>query len=81
MIRPFKRGNTLKDIAVPMADILNELHVQLSEYKALKEQIGPVSLVDPQITQPVVSASASQSSSAVSDMITGSGSGSGSSTA
>ncbi|KKZ64850.1 adenylate cyclase [[Emmonsia] crescens] len=81
MIRPFKRGNTLKDIAVPMADILNELHVQLSEYKALKEQIGPVSLVDPQITQPVVSVSASQSSSAVSDMITGSGSGSGSSTA
>ncbi|OAX78693.1 hypothetical protein ACJ72_06997 [Emergomyces africanus] len=83
MIRPFKRGNTLKDMAIPMDDILGELQVQLSEYKALKDQMGPVSLVDHQITHPAVSAleSASQSSSAVSDMINGNGSGSGSSTA
>ncbi|KAK2803411.1 cysteinyl-tRNA synthetase [Onygenales sp. PD_10] len=39
MMRPFVRGNTLKDIAVPMADILKQLQTQLSEFKAMKETI------------------------------------------
>ncbi|KAG5302661.1 hypothetical protein I7I50_02966 [Histoplasma capsulatum G186AR] len=83
MIRPFNSAAALKDIAIPMADILTELQVQLSEFKALKEQIDPPSLASHQIPHPAVSVlkSANQSSSAVSDMITGSGSRSGSSPA
>ncbi|EQL38093.1 hypothetical protein RJZ56_004331 [Blastomyces dermatitidis] len=78
MIRPFNRANSLKDIAVPMAEILGELQVQLSEYKALKEQIDPSSLVSHQVPHAAVSVlkSAGQSSSAVSDMLAGGSSGS-----
>lgn len=42
MMRPFRSGDRLEDHAVPMADILKQLQVQLAEFKALKEQINVV---------------------------------------
>ncbi|KAL1966282.1 hypothetical protein VTN77DRAFT_4635 [Rasamsonia byssochlamydoides] len=40
MMRPFKPGDTLKDHAIPMSDLLLQLQTQLAEFKALKEQLG-----------------------------------------
>ncbi|EEH19398.2 hypothetical protein PABG_01717 [Paracoccidioides brasiliensis Pb03] len=69
MMRPFKRGNSLKDIAVPMSDILNQLKVQLSEFRALKESISPIAdSQDPQQSLAVLK-SPIQSSSALSDIM------------
>ena len=39
MMRPFRAGDKLEDHAVPMADILKQLQVQLAEFKALKEKM------------------------------------------
>jgi len=47
MMRPFRPGDRLEDHAVPMADILKQLQVQLAEFKALKDQI---SVMDPSIS-------------------------------
>ena len=49
MMRPFRPGDRLEDHAVPMADILKQLQVQLAEFKALKDQI---SVMDPSISVP-----------------------------
>ncbi|EEH38221.2 adenylate cyclase [Paracoccidioides lutzii Pb01] len=69
MMRPFKRGNSLKDIAVPMSDILNQLKVQLSEFRALKESISPIiDSRDPPQSLAVLK-SPIQSSSALSDIM------------
>ncbi|PGH06913.1 hypothetical protein AJ79_06386 [Helicocarpus griseus UAMH5409] len=81
MMRPFKKGYTIKDIAVPMADILGQLQVQLSEFKALKEQVNPVAPqpLPQQETHHRLSAlkgpSEPGSSSALSDMAAGSATG------
>lgn len=47
MMRPFRPGDKLQDHAIPMALILNELQVQLAEFRALKDHID---VVPPAIT-------------------------------
>ncbi len=47
MMRPFRAGDRLEDHAVPMADILKQLQVQLAEFRALKDQIN---VTDPSIS-------------------------------
>lgn len=40
MMRPFKPGDTLEDHAIPMPEVLQQLQVQLAEFKALKAQVN-----------------------------------------
>jgi adenylate cyclase len=40
MMRPFKPGDTLKDHAVPINEVLQQLQTQLAEFQALKEQMA-----------------------------------------
>jgi adenylate cyclase len=40
MMRPFKPGDKLKDHAVPISDVLQELRTQLAEFQALKESLA-----------------------------------------
>lgn len=42
MIRPFRATRSLLEQACPMDEILQELSAQLAEFKALKEDMGPV---------------------------------------
>jgi adenylate cyclase len=39
MMRPFKPGDKLKDHAVPISDVLQQLQTQLAEFQALKESL------------------------------------------
>ncbi|THC90855.1 hypothetical protein EYZ11_009686 [Aspergillus tanneri] len=40
MMRPFRPGDRLRDHAVPIGEVMQELQTQLAEYKALKEQLA-----------------------------------------
>jgi adenylate cyclase len=40
MMRPFKPGDSLKDHAAPITDVLQQLSTQLAEFQALKEQLA-----------------------------------------
>jgi adenylate cyclase len=40
MMRPFKPGDSLKDHAAPIGDVLQQLRTQLAEFQALKEQLA-----------------------------------------
>jgi adenylate cyclase len=40
MMRPFKPGDKLKDHAVPINDVLQQLRTQLAEFQALKESLA-----------------------------------------
>lgn len=42
MIRPFDASRSLLDQACPMDEVLDELSAQLAEFKALKNNKGPV---------------------------------------
>ena len=39
-MRPFKPGDSIKDHAAPISDILQQLRTQLAEFQALKEQLA-----------------------------------------
>lgn len=39
-MRPFKPGDSLKDHAAPITDVLQQLSTQLAEFQALKEQLA-----------------------------------------
>jgi adenylate cyclase len=57
MMRPFKPGDKLKDHAVPINDVLQQLRTQLAEFQALKESlaIGAAGITDgpqPQYNSP-----------------------------
>ncbi|KAJ5651065.1 Adenylate cyclase [Penicillium longicatenatum] len=40
MMRPFKPGDRLEDHAVPIGEVMQQLHTQMAEYRALKEQMA-----------------------------------------
>ncbi|KAJ5773372.1 Ras-association [Penicillium paradoxum] len=40
MMRPFKPGDNLKDHAVPIGEVLQQLQTQLAEFQALKQQMA-----------------------------------------
>ncbi|CAG8030780.1 unnamed protein product [Penicillium salamii] len=43
MMRPFKPGDSLKDHAAPITDVLQQLSTQLAEFQALKAQLADAS--------------------------------------
>lgn len=42
-MRPFKPGDSLKDHAAPITDVLQQLSTQLAEFQALKAQLADAS--------------------------------------
>ncbi|KAK2766299.1 cysteinyl-tRNA synthetase [Arachnomyces sp. PD_36] len=40
LMSPFRAGDTIRDHAGPMGDLMKQLSVQLAEFKALKEQVN-----------------------------------------
>lgn len=40
LMSPFRPGDTIKDHAGPMGDLMKQLSIQLAEFKALKEQVS-----------------------------------------
>jgi adenylate cyclase len=53
LIHPFKPGDKLKDHAIPISDVIQQLQAQLAEFAALKQQLGMESVEAPRLAVPM----------------------------